>query len=146
MENMRKKSYWWNSGVEELIQEKQSKYEKWLATHEQEDREQYVKISREVKRAATRAKDDSWERKRQEIEYFSEGTKTKMAWKTIRDIRQENQNKLNIQMIKMDEWVRYYSEMLTENRHKFQNIPTDTVIIGNAEEITIDETKRPPKK
>ena len=76
-----------------------------------------MKISREVKRAATRAKDDSWERKCQEIEYFSEGTKTKMAWKTIRDIRQENQNKLNIQMIKMDEWVRYYSEMLMENRH-----------------------------
>ena len=35
MENMRKKGYWWNSEVEELIQEKQSKYEKWLATHEQ---------------------------------------------------------------------------------------------------------------
>ena len=60
MENMRKKGYWWNSEVEELIQEKQSKYEKWLATHEQEDKEHYMKISREVKRAVIRARNKSW--------------------------------------------------------------------------------------
>jgi truncated hemoglobin YjbI len=100
-----------------------------------------MKISREAKRAVTRAKNDSWERKCQEIEYFIGGTKTKTAWKTIRDIRQ-NKNKLNIQMIKMDDWVRYYSEMLMENRHEFQNIQTDTVIMGNVEKITIDEIKR----
>jgi hypothetical protein len=142
-----KKGYWWSSEVEELIQEKQSKYEEWLATHEQEDREQYMKISTEVKqRAVTRAKNDSWERKCQEIEYFIGGTKTKLSWKTIRGIRQENKNKLNIQMIKLNEWVRCYSEMLTENRHKYQNIQTDRLIIGKVEEITIHEIKSSLKK
>jgi hypothetical protein len=67
-----------------------------------------MKISREVKRVVTRAKNDSWETKCQEIEYFIGGTKTKMAWKTVRDIRQQNNNKLNMPMIKMDKWVRYY--------------------------------------
>jgi hypothetical protein len=36
--------------------------------------------------------------------------------------------------------------MLTENRHEFQNIQTDTVIIGNVKEITIGEIKRSVKK
>jgi hypothetical protein len=37
-------------------------------------------------------------------------------------------------------------KMLTENKHEFQNMQTDKAIIGNVEEITIDEIKRSLKK
>lgn len=56
------------------------------------------------------------------IDQFIGRTKTKMAWKTIHELQREHKTKVNVHMTRMNQWVKYYSEMLAEDRGEYTNM------------------------
>lgn len=119
IENKEKTTYWENTTVEKKIKEKREAYTKWLASQDQEDRKEYVRLRREVKRDVIRAKNEEWNKKCEEVEKCIGGTKTREAWKVINTLRENNRQKAKIQMIQIETWKKYYEQMLTEDRQEY---------------------------
>jgi len=115
-----KTKYWWNKDIENLIKEKRKLYHIWLTTQEPEDRKQYARANREVKRAVVKAKNDAWNKRCSEVESYIGGTRSQEAWKTIKNMKQNCQNRTNIQLIRMEDWKNHYQKMLNEDRKEFQ--------------------------
>ena len=56
-------------------------------TNDTEDRKQYARLNREVKRSISKAKNEEWEIKCEEIDTCIGSTKSRAAWKVIKSLR-----------------------------------------------------------
>jgi len=136
---------WWREHQHELesaIKEKKEAYQKWLTTQDQEDRNLYIRTRREVKKKTIRAKNETWEKTCQEVEQHIGGTRSQSAWNVLRSLKKEESNKINLQMIQMDQWVEYYSNMLIEKRDDYKNINIMIPEKRDVPEISVNEIKK----
>lgn len=101
-------------------------YEKWLSTRENADKQTYQQISREVKREVIKAKNEAWEAKCEQIGHYLGSTKSREAWKVIKNLRSNKQEKNVLQPIDVKKWETYYEDLLTEKRREFKIVASQT--------------------
>lgn len=137
------REYWWSEEIAQKIGEKRLAYQKWLSTKDPEDRKDYVRISRESKKEVLKAKNDYWERRCQGINTYLGSTKSREAWKVIKNLRTNEKLHTNIQLISQERWQEYYSKIMKEDRQQFIQLnEIQEQIDGaeeNIEEITLEE-------
>lgn len=134
---------WWTKELEEKVKLKKWAYNKWLNTKDAEDRKLYARMNREVKREVAKNKNCMWERRCEEVDRYMGGTKISEAWKMIKNLRQEEKQRCNLSLIPLQQWEKYYTELLTETRDKFKGTemrinPDNTDI----EPISINELRK----
>lgn len=110
---------WWNRDIEVKVREKKRLYEKWLQTNDIEDHRIYAHFNREVKRDVSKLKNETWEKKCEELERLIGGTRVSEAWKTIKNLRKNHRESRALQIITPEEWKEHYVSLLTENRDAF---------------------------
>lgn len=66
-ETGRKVKQWWNKDIDILVKEKQKGYEKWLATHNPDDRKEYARINRYVEMKVKKSKSKFFDEKSAEV-------------------------------------------------------------------------------
>lgn len=140
-ERKRHKSYWWDEEAEHIIKEKEELYKRWLRTGDREDRNTYARVNREVKKIVKRKKNEMWERKCEEMNRYMGGTRMTEAWRFIKNIRKDSNEKVRITAITIDEWEQYYNKLLNEDRAQYKEIHFE--VIENkgrdVEEVTVEE-------
>jgi len=65
------------------------------------------------------SKNETWQKKYSEINCYLGSTQSSEAWKTLKGLRKDTQEKSNMSLITMDEWKNYYKKLLTEERTEF---------------------------
>jgi len=112
-------SEWWNTDTEELVAKKKAAYNKWLMTREVGHREKYIHIRRKVNKMINKSKNETWQKKCSEINCYLGSTRSSEAWKTLKGLRKDTQEKSNMSLITMEEWKNYCKTLLTEERTEF---------------------------
>ena len=142
------KQPWWNDEIQLLVDEKKQSYQRWLSSRCAIDWETYALKNKVVKREVAKAKNQTWQRKCDQIDMFIGSTRSKEAWGVIKSMRTDSKELTSLQMISTQEWIDYYEQLLTENRPEFAggvnmaNPMEDDLSIREEEEITLDEVKR----
>lgn len=85
-------------------------------------------------------KQQSWERKCQEVEMYIGGTKTSEIWKFIKQVKSPQMEKVRIQSISVSKWEDYFRTLLNEGRSDFLGT-TEREKISPAREITVTEDR-----
>jgi len=134
---------WWSHEMTELVDTKKKAYQIWLQTQDLEDWKAYTYWNREVKKTVARRKNETWERKCDEMDRQMGGTQVSEAWKFIKNLRKEKKETGNINPISMTEWNEYYRNLLTEVRPEYE-MNYGEIKIDPPDEIrpiTVDEVK-----
>ena len=74
-----------------------------------------------------------------EIEQSMGNTKASKAWKILKTMRVQNKDTAGINLICVDEWRKYYQDLLTEDRNQF--LQTETNASDNEEYEDVMVTK-----
>ncbi|XP_045477944.1 uncharacterized protein LOC123683087 [Harmonia axyridis] len=119
LSSRKSKALWWNNEIEELVNQKNKAYLKWLTTKEQRDRESYLEAKSKTRRKVNNAKRSMWDRKCKEIGSLLGGRKTAESWRFINALKSPSKNSANIDTIPMNNWVTHYKQLLTETRQGF---------------------------
>uniref|UniRef100_A0A6P7G741 Uncharacterized protein LOC114336621 n=1 Tax=Diabrotica virgifera virgifera TaxID=50390 RepID=A0A6P7G741_DIAVI len=69
----------------------------------------------------TKNENNTWEQRCREVECHLGGSRSSEAWRFIRNLRNENRNNTNLQMIDLKKWKTHYKEELQENRQEYIN-------------------------
>ena len=125
----RKKPYWWDEDIEREITEKRQKYHKYLTTKEENDKISYRQSQARVRKKITQKKNESWEKTCQRINAYIGESRSTESWKTIKSLRKDTTNEI-ISSITIEEWERYFKDLLTENRIEFGEETRDTTNIN----------------
>ena len=64
--------------------------------------EQYYGV---LKRTITERKNETWEKKCEEVDRYMGGTRVAEAWKTIKNVRKDTRENAKLNLIKLQEWV-----------------------------------------
>lgn len=85
----------------------------------------------------------SWESKCEELNKYIGSTRSREAWKTIKNLRTNRKETSRIDLIEERSWIEHYSQLLTETRPQFTNISTTTyeVEYDEDDEITVQEVE-----
>src|SRR5215510_14079969 len=78
---------------------KKAAYNKWLTTREMEDREEYTHLRRETNKKINTAKNETWQKKCSAINCYLGSTRSSEAWKTLKGLRKDTQEKSNMSLI-----------------------------------------------
>lgn len=124
--------------LENLIVEKKQAHQKYLSTNQQEDKETYNTLKREVKKQIKKEKNRQWDQKCIEIENTIGYKRSAEAWKFIRKMRQNQAPRSLTKFITMDSWKKYYEKLLQEDRQEYQNIEEEK-IDNDEEPVKIEE-------
>lgn len=144
---LRSKKLWWNDEIEELVDQKKKLYQKWLNTQHQEDRDQYLDIKRTTRRTINIAQKEMWDKKCSEINTYIGGKKCSESWKFMKNLKSDQKNKANVQIIPTKKWIDHYQKLLTENREEYLlNSPTDVIVEGDTIVVNIDQVKKAVRK
>lgn len=129
---------WYTKKINELIQKKKKAYSIYLNSHKAEDRQLYIYWNREVKKEVKKSKNETWEKRCEEIDRYMGGTKVAMAWKTIGNMRKEEKQNNKFDLIDIREWEEHYKQLLTEERPQFELLYKD-IQVDNQEVDAITE-------
>lgn len=111
--------YWWDEEIEEMIKTKRDKYNKFLNTKSDQDKNEYKTAQRMVRTAITKKKNESWERNCTRLNTYLGGSRSTESWKMLRSLRQEETKDI-ISPITLEEWDKYFAKLLTEQRTEYQ--------------------------
>jgi helix-turn-helix protein len=64
-------------------------------------------------------KNEMWQKKCSNINCYLGSTRSSEAWKTLKGLRKDTQERSNMSLITMEEWENYYKTLLTEERAEF---------------------------
>ena len=142
-EGNRNNPEWWSEELRGMVECKKKAYQTWLSTQSNNDRLIYVQYNRNVKREVIRNKNESWERKCEEVDRCMGGSKVSQAWNTIKNLKNGGKQRNKVQLIGLKEWTEHYKALLTENRPKFKEVEVciDEVDNSEVQEITVREIK-----
>lgn len=140
IENVNKKTYWWDDEIERQIKEKKELYKKFLQKNDTNTKEQYERANRKVKQDVLKKKNTAWLKKCEYIDQQLGGSKSSEAWKTIKSIRTTAKQRTHISNISNQEWVRYFKDLLEERRPKFRQEEKD-YITGDEVELQIAQVE-----
>ena len=134
------KDSWWTEELNDLVTDKKRLYNIWLMTKDDYDRRLYQQKRREVKVTIRQAKNEEWEKTCDKIEQHMGGTKTKEAWRVIKNLRREKKGTA-VDMIGINEWKKYFANILKEDRQEYMQprelevVPEDQVNEITAKEV-----------
>lgn len=132
--------YWWNEELEEVVSEKRALYQKWLATGDREDRRMYARCNYLVKKLVKQEKNSFWEKKCSEVDQQLGSSRSRAAWKTLKALRTNTREKRVIDPIEMEDWMRYYEGLLTEDRGPYNKVSYETETLDSeCEDITMED-------
>ena len=80
---------WWSIEVKQLVKKKNKADETWLHTNTAENRKIYAQCNRVLKRTITERKNETREKKCEEVNGYMGGTRVAEAWKTIKNVRKD---------------------------------------------------------
>ena len=93
------------------------------------------------------SKNETWQKKCSEINCYLGSTRSSKAWKTLKGLRKDTQEKSNMSLITIEGWKNYYKTLLTEERTEF--LTTEQHECTNDQqvtEITTQEVSRAVKE
>ncbi|KAF2896730.1 hypothetical protein ILUMI_09446 [Ignelater luminosus] len=114
---MRPENYWWDEEIESKVVKKKKAYKKWIATQDSEERKEYTRISREIKRSV-------------------EGNEKP---------EDKREDSTNLQLTSRKNWQKYYKQLLKEDRAEFQKQNNHDINDGHARSVeltTCDKVQR----
>ncbi|XP_044745745.1 uncharacterized protein LOC123307480 [Coccinella septempunctata] len=121
----------WNDEMEQQKRIKQHAYNRMLNSNDINDNISYKRERAKFKRMVIQNKDETWERKCQEIESHIGGARSSESWKLIKELRRESANKINLNPIKLERWKEYFEQELNEDREQYlTHSPTNYTIQG----------------
>lgn len=136
---------WWTNKIANKVKEKKLLYQKWLSTQDSEDRKEYARINREVKKEVIKLKQELWDRRCEQVDRCMGGTKVNEAWKFIKCLRKNKNERINVPIINISKWKEHYEKLLTENRVEYKHITNnkrDKVDGGMVEPISSIEVRK----
>lgn len=139
----KKTNDWWNPNTEELVKEKKKAYSKWLTTKDNEDRRDYMRCCREVKRAVVLAKNEIWDKRCHNIDHYIGHSRSTEAWRTLKSLRMDRRENVAVNWIPIEEWKNYHRNLLTEDREDFLKLDdmVENMDISYAEDDMISYTE-----
>ncbi|XP_060536578.1 uncharacterized protein LOC132708327 [Cylas formicarius] len=97
---------------------------------------------RKLRVQINKAKNESWDRKCEEINNYIGGRKCSEVWKFISTVKNPGKDKLDIQLIKPEQWLKNYKDLLRESRPEYlTESPRHFNVQGEEVEI-LEETIR----
>ena len=139
----RKRNVWWNDQLQEIKEHKQKLYQRWLGTKELEHKREYREMVNKFKAMVIEAKNQSWERKCQELDTYIGGRKSRESWRMIKSMRSNKIEQVAIDPIEPENWEKHYKTLLAEQRPEYKNItPHEIRVQGEPVTISIEETKK----
>lgn len=115
--------------MEIMKNNKQEAYNRWLTTKDPADMIKYKQELAKYKRCIIENKNDTWERRCNEVNTYIGGSRSRAAWNLIKSLRKNNANKAGINPIEMKKWIEHYSRELTENRQQYTNTQNPQIYI-----------------
>ncbi|XP_044757762.1 uncharacterized protein LOC123315921 [Coccinella septempunctata] len=129
---------WWNDEIEEIIAQKKKAYMKWITTRLQEDRDTYNAMKRATRNKINKAKNEIWDKKCREIDTYIGGRKSTEVWKFIKNVKSTGKEKSNISVIRQQQWIQHYTELLQERRPQYRDEENAFNIQGENIEIDME--------
>ena len=111
--------HWISDKLKQLIDDKKKAYNLWLNTRDTEDRKQYVRCNREVKKEVKAAKNEYWEKKCEELDTYLGSTRSRESWRMLKALRSNEINRTSLQLIPSRQWHNHYKSLLHETRQEF---------------------------
>lgn len=115
----RKKPYWWDDEIEEMINTKNDKHKVHLCKKTDQSKTDYQIAQKKVRTAITQKKNESWERNCARINTYLGGSKSTESWKLLKSLRQDNKKDI-ITPVTLQKWDEYFGKLLTENREAYK--------------------------
>lgn len=92
---------------------------KLLQTKDEETKEEYKRMNREVKQQVVKKKNHAWEKRCECIDNQLRGTQSSEAWKTVKAIKTTNRTQIFLNNIPETKWIEHFMELLVEPRNDF---------------------------
>lgn len=118
----RQKPYWWDEEIEKEIETKKQAHEKYLSTQTEHHKESYKQSQRRVRNMITQKKNETWERRCDSLNCYIGGSKSSESWRFLKSLRQEKTKEI-ISPITLNQWDKYFTTLLTEDREQFKKEP-----------------------
>lgn len=115
-ENKNNKKNWLTSETRLKIERKKELYLKWLQSGKDEHHKEYVEQKYSLKYEIRSLENERWEKKCAEINAQTGFSRSKQAWNVLKEIRKEENHRINLNLISLEDWRKYYSQLLQENR------------------------------
>lgn len=85
----KKQPYWWDAEIEQEIEDKRRKYQKFVNTKDNTDKIVYKEAQAKVRRMICQKKNQAWQQKCNMINTHLGGRKSTESWKLLKSRRQE---------------------------------------------------------
>jgi hypothetical protein len=119
--NRRAKPYWWDPDIENDIEDKRQKYNKYLRTLKDVDKILYKAAQAKVRKKITQKKNESWDRKCTHLNTYIGGARSTESWRFIKSLRMNKKGNI-ISPIKIQQWEEHFKKLLVEDRKEFKAI------------------------
>ncbi|XP_030751029.1 uncharacterized protein LOC115878622 [Sitophilus oryzae] len=137
----KRKRYWWDTDIQDIIEDKRRKYTKYLSTKKIEDKLIYKKAQAKVRRGICQKKNLIWEKECNQLNTYIGGRRSKESWKFIKNVRKRKGKEI-ISPITPQKWEEYMENLMTENRVEFMDcsdVTTNIRTMGSPIRISMDE-------
>ena len=73
--------YYWNEEIDQLVKEKREKYLKWISSKDPQDRIEFRRMQRKIRKIITEEKNKSWEMTCSKVERYLGGKRSTETWR-----------------------------------------------------------------
>jgi hypothetical protein len=87
----------------EIIDEKRNAYQKWLSSSKEEDKKKYEEKRHEVRKEARRANNEMWGKVCADINSKLGFKQPAAAWSVLRGLRRNEDRKMHIQLLTIND-------------------------------------------
>jgi hypothetical protein len=117
--NKGRKTMFWDAEIEKERQNKKQLFLKCLSTKENNNKVQYKKKKKKIRRMVANYRNKFWDEKCLEIHTYLRSKKSPESWKYIKNIRLSISGKSQIKLISAHVWEKYYYKLSVEGRKEF---------------------------
>lgn len=141
-------NFWWSKELEELKEQKQKQYLKWLQTGDVSDQITYKQDRARFKKKILEQKNMQWEKRCHDLETYIGGRRTTESWKFINSLKKQTNTSLRLNMITKEDWRKYFTQMLNEHREEYKLESEDVRynLEGDRVQISMEELKAAIRK
>lgn len=125
----------WTEEIESCIKDKQKKYETYLNSPTEDNREEYKKARNVAKTIIKKAHTESWERFIGCIEHDLHGRQS-LAYKVIKTLNKNERENIQINAIDKQSWIEHYKKLWYNEE---ESGATDNYACKEVDSLTIEE-------
>lgn len=132
---------WWSEEIGNLVSKKRNLRLAWLGSKEDEVKQECREAKNLVRNTVEAEKNKLWDDKCAEVESYVGGQKCSVAWRFIRATKENHRDRVPLSLIKPEEWVQHYKELLTENRPEYLHLQGEGNLGIGGKEILVNEKR-----